>query len=53
MSLQSAIAGFAEAPEFSVPHGFYDAAHLKGKLELPAGVVPIMSIVFGQIVRHA
>jgi nitroreductase len=27
--------------------GFYDAEHLKKKLELPAGVVPIMSIVFG------
>lgn len=27
--------------------GFYDAAHLKKKLDLPAGVVPIMSIVFG------
>jgi len=27
--------------------GFYDAAHLKTKLELPDGVVPIMSIVFG------
>jgi hypothetical protein len=27
--------------------GFYDAAHLAGKLDLPPGVVPIMSIVFG------
>lgn len=27
--------------------GFYDAKHLAKKLELPAGVVPIMSIVFG------
>ena len=27
--------------------GFYDAAHLTKKLELPGGVVPIMSIVFG------
>jgi hypothetical protein len=27
--------------------GFYDAAHLAAKLDLPPGVVPIMSIVFG------
>jgi nitroreductase len=27
--------------------GFYDAAHLARKLELPPGVVPIMSMVFG------
>ncbi len=27
--------------------GFYDAKHLTAKLELPAHVVPIMSIVFG------
>jgi len=27
--------------------GFYDAAHLAAKLELPAGVTPIMSIAFG------
>ena len=27
--------------------GFYDAGFLAGKLELPAGVVPIMSIAFG------
>ena len=27
--------------------GFYDAKYLAKKLELPAGVVPIMSIVFG------
>ena len=27
--------------------GFYDAAYLAEKLELPPGVVPIMSIVFG------
>ncbi|MCP4231455.1 MAG: hypothetical protein GY771_15085 [bacterium] len=27
--------------------GFYDAGYLAGQLELPPGVVPIMSIVFG------
>lgn len=27
--------------------GFYDARHLAAKLELPSGVVPIMSMVFG------
>lgn len=27
--------------------GFYDAAHLRDKLDLPPGVIPIMSIVFG------